>query len=119
MSAVNGDLSGVLRDLKKYTSKKIIVAIQENPVESRKDWMLNIFTEHGGKNNRNKDYQFWRQDNHPEELYSTKFVCQKRNYIHQNPVEAGIVEMPEHYLYSSAKDYSSGKKCGLLDVVFI
>lgn len=36
------------------------------------------------------------------------------NYIHNNPVEAGIVEKPEHYMYSSAKDYFFTKKCGLL-----
>jgi hypothetical protein len=36
------------------------------------------------------------------------------NYIHNNPVEAGIVERPEHYIYSSAKDYVKTKKCGFL-----
>jgi len=30
---------------------------------------------------------------------------QKLNYIHENPVVAGIVEQAEHYLYSSARDY--------------
>ena len=53
------------------------------------------------------------------ELYSAAFIFQKTNYTHQNPVEAGIVEKPEHYLYSSAKDYVLTKKCGLLDVVFL
>ena len=71
------------------------------------------------KNNRNKIHQFWRQDNQPQELYSPKFVFQKINYIHNNPVEAGIVEKPEHYLYSSAKDYFQTKKCGLLDLIFL
>jgi len=41
------------------------------------------------------------------------------NYIHSNPVEAGLVERQEHYLYSSAKDYIEGKKCGLLELVFL
>ncbi len=36
-----------------------------------------------------------------------------------NPVEAGLVERQEHYLYSNAKDYVQGKKCGLLEVVFL
>jgi hypothetical protein len=34
-------------------------------------------------------------------------------------VVAGIVEKAEHYLYSSARDYFYGKKCGLLDVAFL
>ena len=27
------------------------------------------------------------------------------DYIHNNPVKAGIVEKPEEYLYSSSKNY--------------
>jgi putative transposase len=81
--------------------------------------MLNIFRQQGTKNSRNSTYQFWRQDNQPQELYSAAFIFQKTNYIHQNAVETGLVEKPEDYLYSSAKDYHLTKKCGLLDVVFL
>ena len=81
--------------------------------------MLEIFKKEGAKNSRNKNYQFWRQDNQPQELYSPAFIFQKINYIHNNPVEAGIVERREHYLYSSAKDYFYTKNCGLLDLVFL
>jgi putative transposase len=97
----------------------LIKAIQENDHESRKGWMFKIFLEQGEKNSRNKTYQFWRQDNQPQELYSPKFILQKITYIHNNPVEAGIVEKPEHYLYSSAKDYYHTTKCGMLDLVFL
>jgi len=119
ISAKNHDLSDILRDFKKFTSKQIIAAIENNQHESCSDWMLKIFREEGMKNSRNKNYQFWRQDNQPQELYSAEFVFQKINYIHNNPVEAGIVEKPEHYLYSSAKDYFLTKKCGFLDLVFL
>lgn len=34
-----------------------------------------------------------------------------------NPVESGIVDNPEDYLYSSARDYAGSK--GLIDVLFI
>jgi putative transposase len=119
VSAKDSNLSDILRDFKKFTSKQIITAIENNPRESRKEWMLNIFRQQGSKNSRNSEYQFWRQDNQPQELYSAAFIFQKTNYIHQNAVEAGIVEKPENYLYSSARDYHLTKKCGLLDVVFI
>jgi len=33
----------LLGDLKRYTSKKIMKAIQENPTESRKEWLLELF----------------------------------------------------------------------------
>lgn len=115
VSAVNSDTSDILRDLKKYTSKQIIKAISDNPVESRKDWMLEIFRRAGEANSRNAEYQFWRQDNQPKECYSKEFTDQKVNYIHNNPVEAGIVDRAEDYLYSSARDYYSTGK-GLLNV---
>jgi len=119
VSARNENLSDILRDFKKFTSKQIIEAIINNKQESRRDWMLKIFKEEGSKNSRNKEYQFWRQDNQPTELYSPKFVFQKINYIHNNPVESGIVEKAEDYLYSSAKDYHATRKCGLLDLEFL
>lgn len=71
------------------------------------------------KNSRNKDYQFWRQDNQPKECYSPKFSVQKLNYIHNNAVEAGIVDKAEEYLYSSARDYQFGKNVGLLEIEFL
>lgn len=119
VSAEENNLSDVLRDFKKFTSKELIKAITANKQESRREWMLDIFKREGAGNSRNSEYQFWRQDNQPMELYSSIFVAQKTNYIHQNAVEAGIVEKPEDYLYSSARDYVLAKKCGLLDVVFI
>jgi len=119
VSAKQNNLSDILRDFKKFTSKQVIKAIEDNKQESRKDWMLQIFRKEGAKNSRNITYQFWRQDNQPQELYSPAFIFQKMNYIHNNPVESGIVECPEHYIYSSAKDYFETKKCGLLDLVFL
>jgi putative transposase len=100
--------------LKKFTSKHIIQAITNNPQESRKEWMLNIFRENGESNSRNSEFQFWQQNNQPKELFSNEFTMQKLDYIHSNPVTAGIVEYPEHYLYSSAKDYRG--EAGLIAV---
>ena len=59
------------------------------------------------------------QDNQPKELFSEKFTDQKLDYIHNNPVEAGIVDKAEEYLYSSARDYYTGKNCGLLEIEFL
>jgi REP element-mobilizing transposase RayT len=118
-SANDENLSDIIRDLKKFTSAKIIMAIKNNKYESRKDWMIPIFKDAGIANERNLHFQFWRQDNQPKECYSPGFTIQKLNYIHNNPVESGIVEKPEEYLYSSARDYFTGKNCGLLQIAFI
>ena len=119
VSTKNKNTSDVLRDFKKFTAKKIIEAIKENPTESRKEWMLQIFKEEGAKNSRNSSYQFWRQDNQPKEMFGAKFIKQKLEYIHNNPVEAGIVVKSEEYLYSSARDYYEGKNVGMIEVEFL
>jgi putative transposase len=118
-SAKDNNLSDILRDFKKYTSKLIIASIENNMQESRREWMLQIFRRCGLGNSRNSTYQFWRQDNQPKELYSPGFSVQKLEYIHNNPVEAGLVEKAEEYRYSSARDYYYGKKLGLLEIEWL
>jgi REP element-mobilizing transposase RayT len=113
----NHSLSDILRDHKKYTAKQIIKEIQENPEESRKNWMLWLFASHGNRNPNNKEYQFWQQDNHPIELDTTEMMNQRLEYLHYNPVKAGLVFEPEEYPYSSAIDYADGK--GILKIVLL
>lgn len=103
----------IVRDMKKFASKQIFEKISTNPQESRKEWMMRIFKEAGKQNGNNKNIQFWQQHNHPVELYNAKLIDQKVDYIHQNPVKAGWVHKPQHYIYSSAPDYA-GKGNGLL-----
>ena len=62
-------------------------------------------------------YQFWRHDNRPIELWSNKAIDEKINYIHNNPVEEGLVFRAEDYLYSSAIDYAGER--GILDDVIV
>jgi len=50
-------------------------------------------------------------------LSNNKIMDQKLDYIHNNPVKAGFVSLPEDYLYSSARDYAGEK--GLLEIMFI
>ena len=112
-------MSATLRDLKKYTSRKILGQISDLHLESRKSWMLPVFSEAGRMNSRNECFQFWKQDNCPKVIFSSEFAQQKLNYIHQNPVKAGWVRRAEDYVYSSAIDYHTGRNCGLLHVDFI
>lgn len=107
-------LSDILRDFKKFTSKKIVKAIQTEP-ESRREWMLYRFAYAGKYNPKIKDYKFWQDGNEPKEIYSLEFFEQKLIYIHNNPVRAEIVEFPDEYLYSSARNYAQKK--GLLEVI--
>ena len=45
-------------------------------------------------------------------------IDQRLNYLHNNPVEAGVVLSPENYLYSSAVNYASLPET-LIDVILI
>jgi REP element-mobilizing transposase RayT len=101
-------LSDTLRDFKSYTSKKLIESI-ENDIESRKEWMLFMFKRAAIKHKRNTVYQFWTHENHAEIIYSEKFISQKIDYIHNNPVRSKIVQQPEDYLYSSARNYAGAE----------
>jgi REP element-mobilizing transposase RayT len=107
-SARDNNLSDILRDMKKFTSKKLIEAISNNPEESRKEWMIAIFRNAGAYNANNEVYQFWQQNNKPIEVYSQPVVKQKLDYLHNNPVAAGFAIDPANYPYSSAYDYAGG-----------
>jgi putative transposase len=115
ISSNSNKIEYIVRDLKKYTSKQIIKAIQENNSESRKEWMLNIFSYTGKNNNNNKEFQFWKQDYHPIELNTAEKIKQRLDYLHENPVRSGLVWDPWHYKYSSAINYYTNEH-GLLKI---
>jgi putative transposase len=115
ISSNSNKIEYIVRDLKKYTSKQIIKAIQENNMESRKEWMLNIFSYTGKNNNNNKEFQFWKQDYHPIELNTAEKIKQRLDYLHENPVRSGLVWEPWHYKYSSAINYYTNEH-GLLKI---
>ena len=96
----------LLGSFKRFTSNALVAAIKENPQESRKEWLQKQFEEAGEKSSNVKHYQFWRHDNKPIELWSNKVIDEKLNYIHNNPVEKGLVFRAEDYLYISAIDYA-------------
>ena len=68
---------------KGFTSKKIVKIIDDNPQESRKEWMLWMFERAGKKNSNVTNKQFWQQDNKPIEIWSLNVFEQKLKYIPQ------------------------------------
>ena len=91
-------LQDIMRDHKKFTAKAVVKAIEENPKESRREWLLVQLSKPNG------GIQLWQHDLHPIWLRRPDIIQQKLRYIHRNPVEEGLVEEPHHYLYSSARD---------------
>lgn len=98
-------VSEIMRDFKKFTAKKLVAVIQNEP-ESRRGWLLKMFKEACVHLKRNQQYKVWQNGYYAEKVFSQKFIKQKVNYIHNNPVKDRIVEKPEDYLYSSARNYA-------------
>jgi len=111
-------LSAIIRDMKKHTSKQLLKWILESGKESRKEWLEIVFKYHAKYNKNNGIHQIWKQDNQPKQCLHPKFTLQKLNYIHYNPVVAGIVDRPEDYRYSSARNYAGHDDC-LIEVKMI
>lgn len=110
-------ISDVLRDFKKFTSKGIANAIEQNQQESRKEWLMDRLRFRGVNDCKIKKYKFWQDGNHIENIVAYDFYKEKLNYVHMNPVKQEIVEKPESYLYSSARNYAGLQ--GLINVIIL
>lgn len=108
-------VADIMRDFKKFTGKRILAELEEDPQESRREWMLDRFRFAGANDKKITNYRFWQEGYHPELVYLHDFYRQKLDYIHNNPVRQEVVARQEEYLYSSAVDYAGGK--GLLEVI--
>ncbi len=85
------DVSGFLRDFKKFTSKEIKKNLEEHEPK-----VLKLFSD------EKYGYRFWKDDNQPKYIESDRFFLQKQNYIHMNPVRKGYVDRAEYWKWSSA-----------------
>ena len=83
-------------------------AILENTKESRKSWLLWLLK-------KDDEITFWQEGYHAKEITGINFFNVKQDYIHLNPVHAGLVEKEEEYLYSSCGQIYGVRK-GLLEL---
>jgi REP element-mobilizing transposase RayT len=95
------------RDFKKYTTPLLLKAIQTE-ADLRRDWILERFEEFGKSLKRIEKYHLWQTCNSPLHIdgQQPQQLLDKIEEIHENPVRHGIVDQPENYLYSSARDYA-------------
>ncbi|UYZ65180.1 transposase [Hymenobacter weizhouensis] len=105
-AAEGKDLSDLVRDFKKFTSRQLFQALHTNQQESRRAWLEWIFCKQGEFNSNNHTVQIWQQRSHGVELRNETMLRQRLHYTHQNPVQAGICYKAEDYLYSSASQYA-------------
>ena len=109
--------ASLLRDFKRHTATQVIRAIESNVQESRREILLWLFKRAGRKNATTSKYQFWQQHNKPIELWSTKVIKQKLDYIHQNPVKSGFVTHAVDWKYSSARNFAEDHTVMAIDAM--
>lgn len=93
----NRKIKDVLRFLNGVSAKRVLDYLKENEYESS---LRKLRIQERGDKHKYSVYQ-----HHPNafEIYGEDTMMQKVNYIHMNPVRAGLVEHPDDYLYSSAR----------------
>jgi len=84
----------------KYTSQMILKDLRNNYPERME--LLRVDAQ-------DRKYQVWKRNGLDVQLWTQAVFEQKLNYIHQNPVKAGLCEYPEDYPFSSASFYEKGK----------
>ena len=93
-------VSDIMADFKKFTSRKLRKLMEED----KKIGRLKLFKPENFKK-KNWKYKIWQDGYDDLGVYSPKVLKTKIDYIHNNPVRKGLVERPEDYLYSSARNY--------------
>ena len=86
---------------KSYTARRLIQYLYDNKVATILE-QLEFFRK---AHQSDRAYQFWQEGLHPEWIQNEAMMRQKVEYIHLNPVARGYVDKPEHWRYSSARNY--------------
>jgi len=91
--------SNIQSSFMKFTAQQLKRSLIKNNIEA-----LSVFK----VNKYDRDYQIWKREPLSIELISEDMFKQKLEYIHYNPVKAGLCQVPEDYHFSSAKFYEDG-----------
>jgi REP element-mobilizing transposase RayT len=98
-------LSDVMRDFKRFTSRQISDLAEKLGDQN----FLDVFRRARKRENQTSAsrYRVWQAGFHPEAIYSEDFARQKIDYIHNNPVRAGLAKTLLDWPYSSSHAYYS------------
>lgn len=99
--AQNENLSRSFQRFKSFTARQIVDYLKERNQKR-------ILSQLSGAKLRHKDqsqHQVWQEGFHPKQITTPEMMVQKIDYIHNNPVKRGYVDVPEHWRYSSARNY--------------
>jgi REP-associated tyrosine transposase len=89
--------SDVLRVLKGLTARRVIDYLKQN------NYLGSLAKLEHRELDRNHRYSLWQTEKNVLPIFSEGMFMQKVNYIHQNPVRAGLGERATDYRWSSAR----------------
>lgn len=90
-------ISNVLRVLKSITARRLIDYLKEN------EHFSSLAKLQHQERDRNYKYSLWQTEKNVLPIFSEGMFMEKVNYIHRNPVRAGLSERLEEYQWSSAR----------------
>ena len=89
--------SNVLRVLKGITARSLIDYLKQN------DHFSSLGKLQHQERDRNYRYSLWQTEKNVLPIFSEGMFMEKVNYIHRNPVRAGLSDRMEEYQWSSAR----------------
>jgi putative transposase len=98
------DLPRMMADLKRHTAKRLVEQLAREGVK----WITDALAYYRRQHKVESTHQVWEEGYHPQAIFDDAMMEQKLDYIHRNPVERGLVALPEHWRYSSAHEWLTG-----------
>ena len=95
------DLATQIGDFKSWTARQIIDHLQERCAGT----LLRQLHREKARHKIDRAYQVWQEGSQPKQIQNEGMMRQRLDYIHYNPVKRGYVDLPEHWRYSSARNY--------------
>jgi REP element-mobilizing transposase RayT len=99
-AANNYTRTKIQQSFMKYTAQIILKELRNSGLQELERYYVGT---------SDRKYQIWERNPLSIEIRSNEVMFQKLNYIHLNPVRAGICKLPEEYLHSSASLYAANK----------
>jgi REP element-mobilizing transposase RayT len=95
-----------MQSLKRHTAREIIHQLETD----NRQWLINLLAYYKKRHKTQSYHQVWQEGFHPKQIVDDDILTQKIDYIHLNPVKAGLVEQPDFWQHSSAGYYCDGQE---------
>ena len=104
-SQEGGNVKSFMQNLLRKSSIRIVKYLEEN-LEQNIDVMKSQRILKSFRNHANKPSQHavWKEKSKGIPIYTDRVMKIKLDYIHNNPVRAGLAKEPQDYLYSSFRN---------------